>query len=278
MLIWLAEGGFGRLFPLSGGMKIALPCFSDARTLPSLRRALHPRVAGDYAAAACFPHNSANCASCRAHSNLSPSHRGRACSFAPRRAAGRLPRFLNDSHDGGPPENKYKTNYDIWPKSVIYRRRYELAAPSHHRRQRHAAGRCASGRHDAAHLSRDGPPGSAYRAGRCRGQLDGVPYLSSVARSCSTTSPCWRSWRSSDAVRPRPPKAGRSSYWRVRGTEYGISIDRSTKVADKPPRPSCLSNGETKRSASTLRRRTKRSASPSPPQPSAIPGRTLAVR
>jgi integrase len=30
-----------------------------------------------------------------------------------------------------------------------------------------------------------------------------------------------------------PPKAGRSSYWRVRGTEYGISIDRSTKVADK---------------------------------------------
>ena len=30
-----------------------------------------------------------------------------------------------------------------------------------------------------------------------------------------------------------PPKAGRSSYWRVRGTEYGISVDRSTKVADK---------------------------------------------
>jgi integrase len=29
------------------------------------------------------------------------------------------------------------------------------------------------------------------------------------------------------------PKAGRSPYWRVRGTEYGISIDRSTKVADK---------------------------------------------
>jgi integrase len=30
-----------------------------------------------------------------------------------------------------------------------------------------------------------------------------------------------------------PPKVGRSPYWRVRGTEYGISIDRSTKVADK---------------------------------------------
>jgi integrase len=30
-----------------------------------------------------------------------------------------------------------------------------------------------------------------------------------------------------------PPKAGRSPYWRVRGTEYGIVIDRSTKVADK---------------------------------------------
>jgi integrase len=30
-----------------------------------------------------------------------------------------------------------------------------------------------------------------------------------------------------------PPKAGRSPYWRIRGTEYGISIDRSTKVADK---------------------------------------------
>ena len=29
------------------------------------------------------------------------------------------------------------------------------------------------------------------------------------------------------------PKAGRSRFWRVRGTEYGISIDRSTKVADK---------------------------------------------
>ena len=30
-----------------------------------------------------------------------------------------------------------------------------------------------------------------------------------------------------------PPKAGRSPFWRVRGTEYGISIDRGTKVADK---------------------------------------------
>jgi len=29
------------------------------------------------------------------------------------------------------------------------------------------------------------------------------------------------------------PKAGRSRFWRVRGTEYGISIDRSTKLADK---------------------------------------------
>jgi hypothetical protein len=29
------------------------------------------------------------------------------------------------------------------------------------------------------------------------------------------------------------PKAGRSRFWRVRGTEYGISVDRSTKVADK---------------------------------------------
>jgi hypothetical protein len=29
------------------------------------------------------------------------------------------------------------------------------------------------------------------------------------------------------------PKAGRSPHWRVRGTEYGIRIDRSTKVADK---------------------------------------------
>ena len=29
------------------------------------------------------------------------------------------------------------------------------------------------------------------------------------------------------------PKAGRSTFWRVRGTEYGIVIDRSTKVADK---------------------------------------------
>src|SRR6202050_1085392 len=30
-----------------------------------------------------------------------------------------------------------------------------------------------------------------------------------------------------------PPKAGRSPYWRVRGTEYGIGFDRSTQVADK---------------------------------------------
>jgi hypothetical protein len=30
-----------------------------------------------------------------------------------------------------------------------------------------------------------------------------------------------------------PPKAGRSPFWRVRGTEYGIELDRSTKVADK---------------------------------------------
>ena len=30
-----------------------------------------------------------------------------------------------------------------------------------------------------------------------------------------------------------PPKAGRSPFWRVRGTEYGIGIDRSTQVADK---------------------------------------------
>jgi integrase len=30
-----------------------------------------------------------------------------------------------------------------------------------------------------------------------------------------------------------PPKAGRSPYWRVRGTEYGISVDRSTRVIDK---------------------------------------------
>jgi hypothetical protein len=30
-----------------------------------------------------------------------------------------------------------------------------------------------------------------------------------------------------------PPKAGRSPYWRVRGTEYGIAIDRSTRVGDK---------------------------------------------
>ncbi len=29
------------------------------------------------------------------------------------------------------------------------------------------------------------------------------------------------------------PKAGRSPYWRVRGTEYGISIDRSAKTGDK---------------------------------------------
>jgi integrase len=30
-----------------------------------------------------------------------------------------------------------------------------------------------------------------------------------------------------------PPKAGRSTFWRVRGTEYGIQLDRSTKLADK---------------------------------------------
>lgn len=30
-----------------------------------------------------------------------------------------------------------------------------------------------------------------------------------------------------------PPKAGRSPFWRVRGTEYGIALDRSTRVADK---------------------------------------------
>jgi integrase len=29
------------------------------------------------------------------------------------------------------------------------------------------------------------------------------------------------------------PKAGRSPFWRVRGTEYGIALDRSTRVADK---------------------------------------------
>jgi hypothetical protein len=32
---------------------------------------------------------------------------------------------------------------------------------------------------------------------------------------------------------PSSSQAGRWSYWRVRGTEYGISLDRSTKVADK---------------------------------------------
>jgi integrase len=30
-----------------------------------------------------------------------------------------------------------------------------------------------------------------------------------------------------------PPKPGRSPFWRVRGTEYGVAIDRSTRVADK---------------------------------------------
>ena len=66
-----------------------------------------------------------------------------------------------------------------------------------------------------------------------QGQLDGVPYLCAVARSCLTTSPLRRLWRNSDAFRPRPPKPGRSPYWRVSGTEYGIGIDRSTQVADK---------------------------------------------
>jgi integrase len=31
----------------------------------------------------------------------------------------------------------------------------------------------------------------------------------------------------------KPPKAGRSPYWRVRGTEFGVPIDRSTKIADR---------------------------------------------
>jgi integrase len=31
----------------------------------------------------------------------------------------------------------------------------------------------------------------------------------------------------------QPPKAGRSPYWRVRGTQFGNAIDRSTKTADK---------------------------------------------
>ena len=31
----------------------------------------------------------------------------------------------------------------------------------------------------------------------------------------------------------KPPKAGRSLYWRVRGTEFGIPVDRSTKTADR---------------------------------------------
>ena len=30
-----------------------------------------------------------------------------------------------------------------------------------------------------------------------------------------------------------PPKAGRSPYWRVCGSEFGISIDRSTKTGDR---------------------------------------------
>jgi hypothetical protein len=40
-----------------------------------------------------------------------------------------------------------------------------------------------------------------------QGQLDGVPYLCAVARSCLTTSPLRRLWRNSDAFRPRPPKS-----------------------------------------------------------------------
>jgi integrase len=31
----------------------------------------------------------------------------------------------------------------------------------------------------------------------------------------------------------KPPKPGRSPYWRVRGSEFGISIDRSTQTRDK---------------------------------------------
>jgi hypothetical protein len=36
-----------------------------------------------------------------------------------------------------------------------------------------------------------------------------------------------------------PPKAGRSPYWRLRGTEFGIPISRSTKTADKRKRQPC---------------------------------------
>ena len=30
-----------------------------------------------------------------------------------------------------------------------------------------------------------------------------------------------------------PPKAGRSSFWRIRGTEFGAYLDRSTQTGDR---------------------------------------------
>jgi hypothetical protein len=58
------------------------------------------------------------------------------------------------------------------------------------------------------------------------------------------------------------PKAGRSPYWRVRGTEYGISIDRSTKVADKVSSAKLLKQRGDEAKRQHLRRRTKRAVLP----------------
>ena len=49
-------------------------------------------------------------------------------------------------------------------------------------------------------------------------------------------------------------------------------MTEALKLLTRPPRPSCSNSGETKLSASTLRRRTKHAVLPSPPPPSAICG------
>ena len=67
-----------------------------------------------------------------------------------------------------------------------------------------------------------------------QGHLDGVPYLCAGRKKLFDEVALTALKESSTMPYALvAPKAGRSPYWRVRGTECGISIDRSTRLSDK---------------------------------------------
>ena len=106
-----------------------------------------------------------------------------------------------------------------------------------------------------------------------QGQLDGVPYLCVGRKKLFDDIAMLalvEKFRCHSSSSPRKPAARRTGALGERNTESALT--EALKLLTKPPRPSCSNSGETKRSASILRRRTKRAASPSPQPPSAISG------